>query len=58
MRIAIILFVANICSAFYDKITNREITLRLTEVPFYSSNQLYSSHYSKLLPIDNNKTKK
>ena len=54
MRLLILLLI-NICSAIYDKLTNRDLTsqlvLRTTEIPFYSSANLYSNHYSKIMPI-------
>lgn len=61
MRLLILLLI-NICSAIYDKLTNRDLTsqlvLRTTEIPFYSSANLYSNHYSKIMPIHKNITKK
>lgn len=39
----------------YDKYLNRDIStliLRNSEVPFYSSNKLYSSHYMRMNIID------
>lgn len=40
---------------YYDKYLNRDISsliLRKTEVPFYSSDKLYSSHYVRINILD------
>ena len=53
MRITILLLLGILgCNAIYDRLSNRDIytlMLRMNDIPFYSSAELYSSHYSKSL---------
>lgn len=56
MRLSLLLLSSlSICNGglnFYDKYMNRDIyglMLRMNDIPFYSSAELYSSHYSKTL---------
>lgn len=45
---------------FYDKYSNRDLyslILRGADIPFYSSRELYSSHYSKMYLNITNYTK-
>lgn len=55
MRISLLLLLSlTMCKGlnFYDKYTNRDIyglMLRMNDIPFYSSSELYSSHYTKSL---------
>ena len=53
MRTSLLLLTSlSVCNGIYDKYTNRDIyglMLRMNDIPFYSSSELYSSHYSKSL---------
>lgn len=51
MKISLLLLSGlSVCNGVYDRLTNRDIyglMLRMNDIPFYSSSELYSSHYSK-----------
>lgn len=53
MRTSLLLLSSlSVCNCIYDRLTNRDIyglMLRMNDIPFYSSTDLYSSHYSKSL---------
>ena len=60
MNYLFLLLVTSVTSLnFYDKYSNRDLCgllLRNADIPFYSSKELYSSHYSKFNYNQSNNT--
>ena len=59
--IFLFLLIASVASLnFYDKYTNRDLyglLLRNADIPFFSSKELYSNHYSKMIYNYSNSSK-